>query len=607
MHPHRPSAVFLNHIGFLCDARKTVRTSEGPWSSFLVQDMGRSAAEALGGYENWETIFEGSLRRVETQMGTWLEGDFSAITRPGIYRIILPGLVGHSWQFAISDGIFHPLLSYWLDFVHDRRSGDFENDWRGPSHLDDAVRKDTHALVDLVGGWYDAGDLRQWMTMTHLPALGFLDLARQLRLSRSHFLAEGVSTNDYLTETAWAVQFILKMQDPDSGMIWEEIGGGGEGRRLPGMEWWYDNHAGCYADNSQNYFSNNIPDDGDDRVVRTDYNPIVQYTNAVILLRAAAQLQTEQPTLAAACYQAADRVWAFLETVLADGDPFHRWTSVRSWRLILTLERYILGQAPLDVVHEAIDILLETYEPAWGWWYMTHARKDCYRGILHAAQPWIALGRYLEVVPDAPRRDAILAILRQSWQHYAAPMRATNAFGIMPYGQWLRPATDADIFRRFDAERWFRFFMPDHSPQRVNHGLAGHWTSWAHGFALLSSVVGDPDWASELRSAAWDQLYWLLGNNPLDTCMVSGIGYRNPMPHSRFHGYMVGGFCVGPRGDAKDNISIDLDARAEWNSTEYWNTPVGNATQALAHLLPPVIGREKKLGFVGGPYTTSVH
>ncbi len=85
---------------------------------------------------------------------------------------------------------------------------------------------------------------------------------------------------------AWGTAFALRMQDPASGMIWEDVGGGG-GARLSAAKWWYENHAGCGGDNSENRFTDNARGTGDERRVRQQYNPIVQYTLVSVLLHAA--------------------------------------------------------------------------------------------------------------------------------------------------------------------------------------------------------------------------------------------------------------------------------------------------------------------------------
>jgi hypothetical protein len=224
---------------------------------------------------------------------------------------------------------------------------------------------------------------------------------------------------------------------------------------------------------------------------------------------------------------------------------------------------------------------------------MDVSKKNPYRGILHSAQPIIGLSQFLQVLPDHPKAVLVQEILEETWIKYTLPMLQTNPYGMMPYGAFKEKVTELDKFHDFGNNWLFRYFMPENSNQKINHGLGGHWTSWAHGLALCGSVLKNRD----MIHAAWDQIYWLLGNNTLNSCLVSGIGYNNPMPHSRFFGTHLGGFCVGPRGSLNDEPIIDLHARAEWNSTEYWLTPLSNMLMALSFLLPKTILKENKIGY----------
>lgn len=582
--------IYINHIGFLCNATKQVIIDDCAFKSFEVQDMMIPEVESLDGHENWKTIYTGKLEPVKSEMGSYLKGDFSNLTRPGLYRIILPGVAAHSYQFFINDGCFSQLPRLFLDFIHNRRSGDFENEWRGPSHLDDAVRSDTGEQLDCAGGWYDAGDLRKWMSMTMLPALGFLDIHERLGMSWNHYADEGVTGNDLLTETIWGIKFILKMQDPETGMLFEEIGGGGEARRKPGMNWWYENHSGCYADNSQNYFTDNIPNSGDERTVRVQYNPIVQYTNLTILLRAADAIEQYNKMLAQEARIAAKRIWDFTQTKVPD-DKKHGWTSVISWRLCAGIEMTRASLLPEDHLSEMIQQLTELFDRELGFWHMTNEKKEPYRGILHSAQPIIALTRIMDYFPSLSAAHGISDVIQLCWERYIQPLRATNPFGIMPYGLFNEGFTEKDLYRPWKDDLYFRFYMPDNSPQQINHGLGGHWTSWSHALAYM----GDKLQNDKMKQAAWDQLFWLFGSNLKNSCVISGVGYNNPMPHSRFFGTIIGGFCVGPIGGLNDEFVLDLDARAAWNTTEYWNPPVANSLMALSILLPEKVKSEAKI------------
>jgi hypothetical protein len=178
-------------------------------------------------------------------------------------------------------------------------------------------------------------------------------------------------------------------------------------------------------------------------------------------------------------------------------------------------------------------------------------------------------------------------------------MLATNPFGIMPFGVFTERRSKGDVYHEWSPEGStggeglvYRFFMPEHAPQRVNHGLAGHWTSWAHGLALMGRMLDD----STCRDAAFDQLAWLMGNNPLSASMISGVGCRNATPYSRYYGTIPGGFSVGPRGTESDAIFIDMEGRVEWGSGEYWLAPLANTLLALSCLLPPHVLPSRKLG-----------
>jgi hypothetical protein len=271
----------------MCTARKRivvpVEAAHGA-VEFQVQDLGRIKGQALGTQESWEAVFRGALVPHDGPMGRYLVGDFSTVRRPGVYRTVLsaPTQAGTSragggaadvpgaWSvpFVISDGAWSRMPGLFLDYVHSQRCGEFEDELRGPCHLDDGVRSDTGAAVDVAGGWHDAGDLRKWMATTPMPILGFLEMKKRLGFSRNNW-RERPHEDDLLAETAWGLEWVLKMQDPVSGMFYEDVGGGGDGRTLPGMTWWYENHSGCCADNSGNYFSDNRRGSGDERSVRS--------------------------------------------------------------------------------------------------------------------------------------------------------------------------------------------------------------------------------------------------------------------------------------------------------------------------------------------------
>ena len=426
--------------------------------------------------------------------------------------------------------------------------------------------------------------------MSNLPAIAFSDMYERGYFPWNHFADEHVADNDWVTETAWVIPYLLKMQAP-SGYFYEGVGLGGAARRLPGMTWWYENHSGCYGDNSDNRFTDNKVLSGDERKVRTAYNPMVQYITQYILLRSARTVATVDAELARRAVAAAQKSWEYAWSAPIDEERASDLTATKAWKLLAAVELYKRGWIPASVLEEETEALLDLQDRKYGFWYYDVAKESPYRGIQHSAQPLIALCRVYPHSPSEALNRKIEEAVNRHWERYVLPMSRTNPFRIIPYGCWFKPATE-DYYRRTPQGLFYRFFMPDCSVQKINHGLSGHWTSWAHGLALASQVFGNRD----MEQIAWAQLYWLMGGNQLDSCLISGVGYNNPMPHSRFHCTMDGGVCVGPRGDKNDSIVIDLDRRAEWNSTEYWNCPVANTLMAFSVLLPSSIDERDKLG-----------
>jgi len=218
----------------------------------------------------------------------------------------------------------------------------------------------------------------------------------------------------------------------------------------------YENHSGCYADNSQNYFTDNIPNSGDERLVRVQYNPIVQYTNLTILLRAAEAIELYDKVLAQESRILARRVWDFTQTVRM-GDNKHSWTSIRAWRLCAGIEMARSRLLPEVQLSEIAVELIELFDHDFGFWYMTKEKKEPYRGVLHSAQPIIAFAKLLHHFPSIGSILQVVNVLENCWYQYIQPMLATNPFGLMPCGLFTADFPKKDRYRRWRDGLSYRF------------------------------------------------------------------------------------------------------------------------------------------------------
>jgi hypothetical protein len=414
--------------------------------------MALNRPAGMGEHENFQAVFEATLSPVASPLGDFSEGDFSSMEKPGIYRVVLPETGEHSYQFAITDGAFAWLPRVFLNFIHNWRSGAHENAWRGPATLDDGRRTDNGEQMDASGGWFDAGDSRKWMVHSNLAALAFMQAHDKIPWQYTDWERVEPGWSPWLLETRWGLEFILKIQNPADGMFYEDVGGGGNSRKRGNLSWWYENHSGCYADNADNRFTDNLPASGDERAVRIQYNPIVQFVNTTILACASQAYQEIDPLLASRCRRASLYGWQLglspdAKYLESPGTNYAAWTAVRSWRLEAALALFQAGQIPWADVEVGVQSLLENFDPELGFWRNETGGREPYQGILHSAQPIIALCKTLALPESAPLRDPVSAALGTALTRYIEPLSSLTPFRIMPFGVYAHPASEGDLYR----------------------------------------------------------------------------------------------------------------------------------------------------------------
>ena len=120
----------------------------------------------------------------------------------------------------------------------------------------------------------------------------------------------GISSQSLLDELSWGNAYFHRMID-SRGQVYEDVAGGNS---PPGSNftyednWWFENHPGCYADASDNRWTDNVPQSGDERKIRTTYNPLVQWAFVHVQARASRHLPSGQAEI---CLQLARRAAAF--------------------------------------------------------------------------------------------------------------------------------------------------------------------------------------------------------------------------------------------------------------------------------------------------------
>lgn len=150
----------LNQVGYMPDARKTVVIrSEEPIKGFTVVD------------DSNKEVYKGTLSNAIDSVNagdTVYIGDFSDFNKPGTYKVISEN-GKESYPFAIGDNIYQDLLKDSFRMLYLQRCGmeldsTLAGDFAHPiCHNTEAVIYGTDTKKEVNGGWHDAGDYGRYV------------------------------------------------------------------------------------------------------------------------------------------------------------------------------------------------------------------------------------------------------------------------------------------------------------------------------------------------------------------------------------------------------------------------------------------------------------
>ncbi len=201
-----------------------------PGQAFFVRNL-----------ETDEIVFEGQVVAwnsgdIHEQSGdqVW-HLDFSEVTEPGLYQIVEPQSNRESHPFEIRENPWKNVLKAAVRSFFYQRSG-FAKEARfaGENWADDAAylqEKETRDYFDqnnpdrfrdLHGGWFDAGDFNKYITFTSSavhPLLAAYRLNPEIWLDNYNIPESGSGRPDLLDELKWQMDWVLRMQVEDGGVI----------------------------------------------------------------------------------------------------------------------------------------------------------------------------------------------------------------------------------------------------------------------------------------------------------------------------------------------------------------------------------------------------
>jgi hypothetical protein len=209
---------------------------------------------------------------------------------------------------------------------------------------------------------------------------------------------------------------------------------------------------------------------------------------------------------------------------------------------------------------------------------MAPGSSEPYKHAVHGALPPFALLEAARAFSNSTAASAWRQAARTYIDKYAIPMCGRSAYGFMPFGLFQGSPTP-ETYRPFSDILAYRFFMPVRK-QFWWQGLNAHLASHALLFAAAAVDFHQPGY----RDLAYRQLEWIFGTNPFGATLASGIGVRNPYPHSRYVGVIPGGIMNGICGNADDQPVLDTTFGFNWRTNEYWSPHVGYFEWAQAVL-----------------------
>lgn len=284
-----------NQLGFMTNARKTcvVRT-KGIDNSFVVID------------ENDTVVFSGMLTgpvKAQHADEEVMQGDFSDIKLPGTYKIkVSNGETSH--PFVIGDDVYDDILKDSLVMLTKQRCGvevtaDIAGSAAHPAcHNTPALIYGTDKYKEVNGGWHDAGDYGRYIVA---GATTIADLLMAYEEHPDMWSADdlgipesGNGMPDILDEAKFELDWMLKMQDEESGGVYHKV----TCRTFPGFV---------------------MPEEETEELVLSPISIAATADFAAIMAKASTIYREHVPEFANQAIEAAKKAYAYLE--LHKGDP----------------------------------------------------------------------------------------------------------------------------------------------------------------------------------------------------------------------------------------------------------------------------------------------
>ena len=520
----------VNQVGFLTDAKKTVTiSSSNPGSEFdVVDESGKAVYTGTLSEAYDDTLISGEILYY---------GEFTDFTTPGTYKVVSKD-GAESYPFAIADNVYDDLLKDTFRMLYLQRCGmeltkDLAGDFAHPEcHVQEAVVYETGEIKEISGGWHDAGDYGRYV----VPGAQTVQDLFMAYEDYPEIWGDLDADNMDIPESGNGIPDILDeaRYELDWLLQMQDTASGGVYHKVTCLDF-----PGFV-----------MPQEETDTLYLAPISTAATADFAAIMAKSSDVYKEIDPDFASACLQAAVKAWGYLEVT-------NNVTGFRNPDDILTGE-YPDGQDKDERFWAAAELYKVTQEDK----YRVHLEETMEKYILQG-YGWSEMGSY-------------------------------GLHTYLSMDETMQNPVYVDKIKQMVAEKADRILG---FAQADGYGAAIGIYNWGSNLTICSNArqllfAEELTGNTEYGDCARDQLQYILGENALSYCYVTGYGSLYPVnAHHRpciVTGKVMKGMVIGgPNQNLEDPFAkalladappakCYLDNNQSFSTNEvtiYWNSP----------------------------------
>ena len=473
----------------------------------------------------------------DTPLGRYAVCDFSQLTARGGYQVQYGPV--RSYPFLIYRDAWKRCFPLLLEWYRIAACGEAVPGYHERCHRDDCQLPDGQP-VDLVGGWHDAGDLRKWTSTMAYVSWHLAELASEHAGKLDQL---GLDPDLVARQLQRGADYLRKTVDPRRHLPWHSVASA--------------------DDNSCNTWEG-------PRLAETDTPALTAAAYIEAQCALARVLPAPESSIASAL-----AVWQAL------ADPAQWPCALALWRVTRREEfRQLVWNGLRELLDQQVTRADYRQDRLRGYFvrdgqiagnagFTGRGGRNVFEFIEHAGHLAQALLEW-PTAPDAARwRDGLTLLLTGCIE----PLLQLHPYRALPACIFARNETDR-FGRPLAGDLCFRYFPAEAEGNNLWLANAGS------RLALCARALGQPRWAVYGQK----QLEWILGFNPHEESMMTGLGYSRAAVFSFYVGQIPGGVINGYTGTADDQPQLCRDREVAPMNMEYWSMNTATMLRALAVL-----------------------